>query len=519
MKKSWNGHLRIAGVICVLCTILAYKWAMGWSEPKLLQNPDLQGTGITESTEMTVSEEEKIEAAPTNFVMDKKIPWSAPNYSGQEGALGWSPDAFNVPAGMEERVQFWVKIYTQYTTHQGILHDSEHVSIVYDKVDFNSIENDNSLTDRQKRKAKKDLVENKKKEIRTRLANLEKVTDPTALTGEDLRLWNLFNLIDEKNKFKEAAHRKRLRFQLGQSDRFLQGIYYSGRYLKEMERIFKEKGLPIELTRLPFVESSFNVNARSRVGASGIWQFMRYTGRRFMRINFAVDERNDPLRATHAAARLFRMNYDMLGLWPLAVTGYNHGPAGVLRVTKKFATTNIADLVNERYRRFGFASANFYASFLAAVEVEKKAKHYFGENVFWDQPIDAREIQLARNISRKILINWFEGNTEKAQALNPHLSRAFWQGHTSVGQKDFVRVPSAKYEVAMSDLKSLPTAATRDTASGSELNYYLIGQGETLSDIASQMGVSVSLITELNGIDNPRRIRAGQKIILPPSKK
>jgi membrane-bound lytic murein transglycosylase D len=107
-----------------------------------------------------------------------------------------------------------------------------------------------------------------------------------------------------------AAHRKRLRFQLGQKDRFLDGLYQSGRFLSFMEDIFKKEGMPLELTRLPFVESSFNIRARSKVGASGIWQFMRSTARLFIKLSPAIDERNDPLRATEAAARLLRYNFE-----------------------------------------------------------------------------------------------------------------------------------------------------------------------------------------------------------------
>src|SRR5690606_17165036 len=123
----------------------------------------------------------------------------------------------------------------------------------------------------------------------------------------------------------------RLRFQLGQSDIFKEGIVRSGQYLRQMEEIFREQGMPVELTRLPFVESSFNLKACSRVGACGIWQFMRSTAKAYMRpMNAYVDERRDPLISTRAAARKLRKNYEMLEDWPLAVTGYNHGPYGIL---------------------------------------------------------------------------------------------------------------------------------------------------------------------------------------------
>ena len=111
--------------------------------------------------------------------------------------------------------------------------------------------------------------------------------------------------VAEPNKYLNAAHYRRLRSQLGQKDRFLEGYIASGRYLPTMEKIFAAEGLPWELTRLPFVESSFNLAARSKVGASGIWQFMRSTGRLYLKIRGELDERNDPIRATEAVIDLW----------------------------------------------------------------------------------------------------------------------------------------------------------------------------------------------------------------------
>src|SRR5690606_13621005 len=157
----------------------------------------------------------------------------------------------------------------------------------------------------------------------------------------------------------------------------------------EMARIFREYQMPVELTRLPLVESSFNFKARSKAGASGIWQFMPATGRAFLRIDASVDERNEPIRATEAAARMLRKNYNMLGNWPLAVMAYNHGAYGLRRLVNKFKTNNLVELLDVRRGRFGFASASFYASFLAALEAEKRADHFFGK-VFRAQPLEYR---------------------------------------------------------------------------------------------------------------------------------
>ncbi len=468
-------------------------------------------TSTVKSDDAAVPPEDKDVVAPS--LNEKKRPWTAPDYTKQVGALGYEATTFDIPEAMKSRVQFWIDIYTKYSTDEGVLHDSRHVAAIYETVDFRSIMKDSSLTDRQKQKARRALVDDKKKAIKERLLKLAGVASPEGLTGDDLRYWQMFSTSDETNKFKEAAQKGRLRFQLGQRDRFIQGIYYSGRYLQPMEKIFAQAGLPIELTRLPFVESSFNVKARSRVGASGIWQFMRYTGKKFLRISSVSDERNDPIKAAVAAARLMRLNFNMLQKWPLAVTGWNHGPTGVQRMIKKYNTEEISELVDERNGRFGFASANFFASFLAAVHTEKNAEKYFGK-LYWDSPLDAVDVKPTRNISKRQLLAWFDGNETRAKDLNPHLGRTFWLGYGSLNDRDFFRVNNEKIAQVQSEMVKMPLViAKNDTPTGTE--NYVIGPGETLSGIATQFNISVNKIMDLNGIDNPKRIRAGQKILLP----
>src|SRR5207253_2957861 len=99
---------------------------------------------------------------------------------------------------------------------------------------------------------------------------------------------------------------------LGQKNFFEEGLKISGAYFKEMENIFAKQKLPIELTRLPLVESSFNHFATSKDGAAGIWQFMGDTGRKFMLVNDQIDERRSPFKATEAAARLLKENHMIL---------------------------------------------------------------------------------------------------------------------------------------------------------------------------------------------------------------
>lgn len=401
--------------------------------------PDDDGPEQQEEVMPIMPATEPTPAAPP-VTINERPKWQATEFANQPQALGWSPDVFKVPPAMEERVQFWKDIYTKFTSDQGILHDSKYINLVYEGVDFNDITQNPDMTDHQKEKARRKRVKDKKQEVAQRLKHLQEVKDPSQLEGDDKRYWELFAKIDDPRKFIEAAGRKRLRFQLGQRNQFAAGIFQSGRYMKQMEDIFRQEGLPIELTRLPFVESSFNLRARSKVGATGLWQFMRSTARAYMRMDGAADERNDPLRATRAAAKKLRDNYQMLQKWPLAITAYNRGPSGVRRLTEKLGTTEITEIIDVRKGRFGFAGANFYANFLAALEVERNADKNFGIIEVLPE-LRGAEIQIVKSLFAKDFMKWFNNDIELAQLLNPHITESVWKNHTPLTHKHILRVP------------------------------------------------------------------------------
>jgi membrane-bound lytic murein transglycosylase D len=325
-----------------------------------------------------------------------------------------------------------------------------------------------------------------------------------------------------------------VRFQLGQKDRFVLGIYYSGRYIREMEKIFRDNSLPVELTRVPFVESSFNIFARSKVGASGIWQFMRRTARPLMMVNPSVDERNDPIEATRASARMLRSNFEMLQSWPLAVTGYNHGPSGVARITRKLGTNDLAKIVgNYSSRSFGFASENFYACFLAALEVEKHARKYLGD-VKWSTEFQTEEIRVSRPVPYRILLSWFNGNEEAARLQNFHIQTSVRKGRHEIPRGTFIRVPSqfkmtalafmqgslvagtstSAKAVVRNDKGSFKTQVQKSVERNIEGRSYRVRRGDNLSRIARSFGVTISEIKRANNLRGDR-LKHGQKIIIP----
>lgn len=274
------------------------------------------------------------------------------------------------PPELESRIRYWVKVYTELSAQQAWVHDAANPDVIYETVDLRTLRT-------QKGWGRGEALRQSRLKWRRVLLSLAARKSFDGLNDLEKRAHAVWRTQGEVSPevFLRAAHRRRLRTQIGSKEAFESGLIHSKRYLPEMERIFTAYGLPLGLTRLPFVESSFNVNAISKVGASGIWQFMRSTGKVYLRIDDEVDERNDPLKATEAAARLLKKNYEVFEDWPLAVTAYNHGRKFVLRLMRAEGASDFRDIVlGTRFRQMGFASRNFYACLLAAIEAEKLSR-------------------------------------------------------------------------------------------------------------------------------------------------
>jgi membrane-bound lytic murein transglycosylase D len=191
-----------------------------------------------------------------------------------------------------------------------------------------------------------------------------------------------------------------------------------------MKKIFREESLPEELAYLPLVESSFNIRARSGVGALGMWQFMPETGKKFMRIDGSVDERRDPMTSTRAAARLLKQNYRILDSnWPLAITAYNHGTEGIFRGIKAVESGDLVEII-KRYQSptFGFASKNFYAEFLAVVAIVTQRDVYF-PFLRPHQPVLLREVDVKRQVPLHAVLRPAAISQDNFFEWNPALDR------------------------------------------------------------------------------------------------
>lgn len=283
---------------------------------------------------------------------------------------------FTIPANLRSRVAFWFDIYTKYNQYQHVIHHNRYPWIVFEVIDFNKDIREGKgprwLRVDRSRKA----VQARRQEIRRALLRLSK--NPKAKTEFERQLLQAVSSIPGKRSQVLRFAAASLRSQLGQKDFFLSGLRRSSRYLPHIESIFQSRNLPVDLTRMPFVESSFNVAAESRVGASGIWQVMPATGRAYGIVSEAIDERNSPVKSSQMAAKLLSSYRRALGSWPLAITAYNHG-IGNIRVAMRAARSKDIGTIIQRYHRgdFKFASSNFYTCFLAALYAERYADAAF----------------------------------------------------------------------------------------------------------------------------------------------
>ncbi|MCL1979594.1 MAG: lytic transglycosylase domain-containing protein, partial [Proteobacteria bacterium] len=231
-----------------------------------------------------------------------------------------------------------------------------------------------------------------------------------------------------------------IRLQLGQSDRFYEGVLRSGKYLAQFKQMFVSQGLPPQLAYLPHVESSFNLKAGSKAGAAGLWQFTRSTGKEYMTINELVDERYDPYIATQAAAQMLKGNYEQLKTWPLALTAYNHGRAGMLRAVREVGSyENIFRSYDQG--AFKFASRNFYSEFLAAVRVATR----LGSNprLPFERPEKTRVVRLTQDMPVNQLWTLYGVSADNFSRLNPAILSPVLKGEQAVPQGYLVRLPAA----------------------------------------------------------------------------
>lgn len=311
-----------------------------------------------------------------------------------------------------------------------------------------------------------------------------------------------------------------VRKQQGLKDRYYEGLVRAYPYMDRIKQIFEKERLPTALAFLPHVESSFNYRAYSKVGAAGMWQFMRSAAHTYgMKMNYLIDERRDPIISSRAAARFLRDNFAKLQAWPLAITAYNHGPKSVENAVRVLGTRELSRIIDKyENRRFGFASKNFYATFVATAEISSEPEKYFPNYPKQSLP-DLAEINLKQRMTMDQIAKATGVSKDRLQDFNLALRPAIFKSNFYLPRNFSVRIPIAG-EVKIAELENKVTVAAKETApppvnANQEEKEHVVRSGDNLYTIAKMYDVEVTDLIYRNGISQPSQLRPGMHLKIP----
>lgn len=315
--------------------------------------------------------------------------------------------------------------------------------------------------------------------------------------------------VEEKQKveifFKSYVHNYR-----NTVERFL---VRSEMYMPFVEQVFRERGLPVELSCLAFVESGFNPNAVSRAGACGMWQFMPFTGKKYgLSQDRWLDERRDPYKATHAAADYLTKLHEFFdGDWHLAIAAYNAGEGKIGRAlagtdSKTFFEICDKNGMLDNKARLKEETQQYLPRFLAFVKIMRNL-----DTLGFQRPSPDKAPKLAsvsipagvdlRRFAKEIKVDW-----EQFKGLNPAYLRSISPPHS----KTTARVPEARAKEALAFLER------KDIAIYAGWRDYQVKRGESLGQIAQRTGATTALLRQANGRNN-NSLRIGEYLMVPGS--
>ena len=293
-------------------------------------------------------------------------------------------------------------------------------------------------------------------------------------------------------------------YQLRRHDWFQEALDRSGYYRPMIAEIFAEEDMPQDLFYLAMVESAFKSRAMSRAGARGIWQFIRGTGRRYdLRQDFWVDDRFNPEKATRAAARHLKDLYEQFGDWYLVMAAYNSGSRRVERAIRRTGSRDF--WVHAKRRVLPRETRSYVPLILAAIVIAKNPEAY-GFDPPTTMPVEYDVVRVEYPVDLATAAKSAGVSVDDMKFLNPELRR--WV--TPLDSKNYaLRVPKGTTEVFRAALANIPEAERV------RFGTHVVRRGDTLSQIASRYGTTVSALTAANNISRRSLIHPGQVLTVP----
>ncbi len=295
-------------------------------------------------------------------------------------------------------------------------------------------------------------------------------------------------------------------FQGNLRDFISEGLQRGAQYLPMIQEEFREQGLPLDLAYIPLIESAFKNTARSRAKAQGMWQFMSYTGREHgLELNWYVDERSDPDKATEAAAKYLKTLGKMFAKdWHLAMASYNGGPGRVQRALRRSGKKDFWALTSTS-RYLPRETREYVPMILAAIVIAKNPAQY-GFNVEPQAPRAFEKIQVSDPIDLRLVAEWTNAPIDDIEALNPELRR--WT--TPVRTPNYeIKVPLGTGDAFRARLAETPAENLN------AFQWHSVKRGETLLSISRKLKVRQADLAEANSLTLRSRVQAGQQLIIP----
>lgn len=283
------------------------------------------------------------------------------------------------------------------------------------------------------------------------------------------------------------------------------GLSRATRYMPMIREIFAQYGVPRELSWIPLIESLFKPTVRSRASAVGLWQLMAPTARLYgLQVNSMIDERRDPVKATHAIARFLLDYYQEFQDWHNAIAAYNGGKGRVGRALRRAGVDSVWALSETNY--LPRETREFTPKILSAILIGTDPEAY-GLTVIEQPPFAYDEVTIDTMTDLEVIAEAAGTTLETITELNPQLLR-----RTTPNVDDYVlRVPEGTSDAFRVAYAAIPPDERLRVVE------HRVDRGETLGAIASEYGVSVSAIADFNNIRNRHRIGIGQEILIPVS--